>query len=65
MIMGLFTSKNAGKNAGKNNRGGHGRDEGELKWSFWSSGSGKGGAKAVDRERRQQNPNGFSRKGKW
>ena len=63
MIMGLFTSKNAGKNAGKNNRGG--RDEGELKYSFWSSGSGKHGAKAVDRERRDQNPNGFRRSGRW
>ena len=57
--MGFFSSK-------KSSDGGRdrSRDQGEEKWSFWSSGHRPSG-KAVVREQQRQNPNGFRKSGKW
>jgi len=57
--MGLFSSKNK-----DSNDSGRTRDQADTKWSFWGGGHRPSG-RAVDRERQQQNPNGFRRSGRW
>jgi hypothetical protein len=58
--MGLFSSS---KNKGSSDSG-RTRDQADPKWSFRGGGHRPSG-RAVAREQRRQNPNGFRRSGRW